>query len=445
MQFFSPIDIILVPIYLIVIFSFARFYANRKLIDDPDFRYFIPGLAFKIIGGLGLAMVYLFYYSGGDTTFYFYNATILSNLAVYDFNSFWHVFWSEASSDLFSYFNSETGYPIYMRETKTWMVVRIAFVLSLFSFQSFLVTTILCAVISFSGVWKLYRVFVYEFPQLKREMAIAFFFIPSVFFWGSGLLKDTFTMAALCYIVYAFHNLIVRRRDIWVSSIIILISTYIIITIKPYILVGLFPAVILWIVQMNLIKIKAQTLRALTMPLLLVVALGFGYFILFLMGDALAEYNLNSILEKARITQRDLKSDYYMGNAFDIGEFEATVPGILGKFPIATFSAIFRPLIFESNNLVMFISGLENLVLLLFTIRVLITVRFMGILNYFFRNHLLTFSLFFSLFFAFSVGLATSNFGSLVRYKIPCIPFFIASLFLIRHFYASERDPKIEQ
>jgi hypothetical protein len=56
-----------------------------------------------------------------------------------------------------------------------------------------------------------------------------------------------------------------------------------------------------------------------------------------------------------------------------------------------------------------------------------------------FRHHVLFFSGFFSLFFAFSVGLTTSNFGSLVRYKIPAIPFFVASLFIIFDSYQRMR------
>jgi hypothetical protein len=39
----------------------------------------------------------------------------------------------------------------------------------------------------------------------------------------------------------------------------------------------------------------------------------------------------------------------------------------------------------------------------------------------------------FAIFFAFSVGLTTSNFGSLVRYKIPATPFFMAALFIVRY------------
>jgi hypothetical protein len=51
------------------------------------------------------------------------------------------------------------------------------------------------------------------------------------------------------------------------------------------------------------------------------------------------------------------------------------------------------------------------------------------------KNHLLTFSLIFSLFFAFSVGISTSNFGSLVRYRIPALPFFVACLFIMQYYF----------
>jgi len=56
-------------------------------------------------------------------------------------------------------------------------------------------------------------------------------------------------------------------------------------------------------------------------------------------------------------------------------------------------------------------------------------------------NIFLFFTVYFSVFFAFSVGLTTSNFGSLVRYKIPAIPFFLISLIIIS---ATYKDLKAE-
>ena len=41
------------------------------------------------------------------------------------------------------------------------------------------------------------------------------------------------------------------------------------------------------------------------------------------------------------------------------------------------------------------------------------------------------FCFFFSILFALFVGATTLNFGTLVRYKIPCMPFYVIALVLI--------------
>lgn len=438
MEHYTILDAVLLPIYMIIILVAANIYAKNRKEAQPLYRYYMPGLIAKMIGGLGVALVYTLYYPGGDTIEYYSNVLALQNLAMYNADSFWNVMISKGDNSLLFYFNTETGYAVYARDPKAWAVVKIALFIVSISFQSYLTTSILCATISFSGIWRLYKVFALEFPDLTKQMAISFLFIPSVFFWGSGLLKDTFTLGALGFFFTGLYYIFVKRRHVLLNLLAIVLSAYTIVSIKPYILVGLLPAMILWLVQLNVGKIQVRTVRALSLPFLMIVGIGFGYLLMMVMGDALAEYQVESILEKAKITQRDLKSDYYQGNSFDIGEFDSTIPSMMSKFPIATFSAIFRPLIVESNNLVMFISGVENLILLIFALRVVILVRGYRIFSYFFKNHMLTFSLFFAIFFAFSVGLSTSNFGSLVRYKIPSIPFFVAGLFLIQHIRRKE-------
>ncbi|MFN6091180.1 MAG: hypothetical protein ACK44N_02050, partial [Bacteroidota bacterium] len=155
---------------------------------------------------------------------------------------------------------------------------------------------------------------------------------------------------------------------------------------------------------------------------------------------SLQEYKLDSFLDKAAVNQKDLKSDYHRGNSFDIGEFDPSIQGISSKFFIATFSAIYRPMIFEVNNTVMFLASIENLLILFLTFRVLWHIRFFRFFRYIKSHHLLVFSFSFAILFAFFIGLSTSNFGALVRYKIPCIPFYIASLYIIRHLHAKYLD-----
>ena len=440
----SLIDFIITPFYLLLIFLLANQYSKRKIESDTSYRFFLPGLGFKILGGIMLALVYTVYYPGGDTVQYFKDAVILKNLFFFDFDNFWSALTNKPSYSNLSLFNSQTGFPSYLSDTKTWTVVRIVFFINLLTFNSFLSSTILSATLSFFGIWKLYKVFQEEFPDLDKEMAVSFLFIPSVFFWGSGILKDTFTIGALGYLVWCLNQIFYKKRLRFTYVVGGLVSLILILSIKAYIVVGLLPAIIIVLFQRYLSRIKAPVVRFLLIPILAFGGTFMGYLFMSVLGGSLGEYKLENILNKAVTTQRDLKMDYYQGNSFDIGDFDATIPDILGKFPIAVFSAIFRPLIIESNNTVMFISGLENLFLLLFTLRVLFSVRLIGFLGQILKNHLLIFAFVFALFFSFSVGLTTSNFGSLVRYKIPAIPFFVASLYLIRYFYRKENTNPIQ-
>jgi len=61
-------DFILLPIYLLVIYSLA--YAIRNHFyktEHPLRKYFIPGLSAKIAGAIFIGLVYHYYYKGGDT------------------------------------------------------------------------------------------------------------------------------------------------------------------------------------------------------------------------------------------------------------------------------------------------------------------------------------------------------------------------------------------
>jgi hypothetical protein len=139
-----------------------------------------------------------------------------------------------------------------------------------------------------------------------------------------------------------------------------------------------------------------------------------------------------------------LKQDYYGGHSFDIGEFDGTISGVFSKFPLAVTAGLFRPFIFEARNPVMFISGIENTFLLIFTLVFLFRVGPIKVLKYVSKEPLLLFSLTFAIFFAFGIGLSTSNFGALVRYKIPCIPFYLSSLYIIREHFLKQENAEVQ-
>ncbi len=432
---FTIIDFLYGPIALILIILSARLRKSRMIENHSEYKYYTKGLYVKLLGGISVCIIYILYYSGGDTTTYFSDGNCMMRLLFSNPAGFFSVLINGPDITNYFYFNDLTGFPEYFRDPPTFYVVRVAMPFVFLGAGSFIVTTMLFSYASYVGIWKLYQLFIMEFPELKKEMAIAILFIPSVFFWGSGLLKDTITLSCIGFYSYSFYMLFIKREKIMSSIFTIFISAYLIMMIKPYIIFALLPGSLIWFVNRQVGGIKNTIIKFLFGPFMFIVAIGGGYLLLVNMGSLLGTYAVDKVLEKAVVTYKDLKADYYRGNSFDIGEFEATVPSMLAKAPAAINAALFRPFLWEARNIVMVLSALECTVLMIFTLRILIRLRVIGLIPLLIKNHLLSFSLIFSLFFAFSVGISTSNFGSLVRYRIPVLPFFVACLFIMDYYY----------
>jgi uncharacterized metal-binding protein len=192
------------------------------------------------------------------------------------------------------------------------------------------------------------------------------------------------------------------------------------------------PGALLWFAFTKLKNVNNSLARFVLGPILFSIVLGF-FLILFssIKGDLGAYSSVESILNKASVTQKDLKQDYNKGNAFDIGEFEPTISGVLSKFPIAVFSGIFRPTLIDAKNIVMLISAIENTLVLLGFLYVLFSLGIFQFYKIISENPVIFFSILYAIIFSFAVGLSTSNFGALVRYKIPSTPFFLSGILMI--------------
>ena len=205
-DYLSIYDILLTPIYLGVVLFLAKIYEKSKIAEHPEYKYFTKGLMVKIFGAFALGCVYMFYYDGGDTTNYFQTARAYNNLAFYNWDDFiegW--FGNPGAINVGNYFTSDTGYPIYShRDHHSFFVVRLLIPIVFLGSKSYFCSSVLTATLTYTGAWKLYRTFLYEFPKLKKELAIAVIFIPSCVFWGSGLMKDSFTLSAIGWFTYAF-------------------------------------------------------------------------------------------------------------------------------------------------------------------------------------------------------------------------------------------------
>ena len=241
-------------------------------------------------------------------------------------------------------------------------------------------------------------------------------------------------LGAVCWFTYSFYNVFISRKKVFWNGFFLVLNTFMILNCKPYILICLIPGALLWLNNFYLGSLKNNFIKILVFPLLIVVFLSVGFFIFNSFSSSMGRYgSLGSVIEKAQITQDDLLRELSYGeNNYKLDRIDGSISGLLNSAPLATFTALFRPLPWEIGSPTMVLSAIENTVLLLFVLYSLIRIGPFKFLKIIINDPFLVYCLFFSLFFAFGVGIAGTNFGALVRYKIPLMPFFFSAIYLIR-------------
>jgi hypothetical protein len=398
-------------------------------------------LSLKMLGGVAVGLVYQLYYGGGDTTNYYLTAKGLEAAFYYKFDAFWTMLVNdpENKAEVIMAYSSVSYrhmmFMPYLRDPNAYMVVRFIFIPLLFSLGTYLACSLIISSFSFIGIWCIFRVFSKRFPKYEYYIAISVLFIPSVFFWGSGILKDSIMMGCLGILFYTFDICFIQKR---INIPLILISvflSYIVFTVKAYILLSFVPFLILWQVVNVLNGLKSQKARIILTPIILLVGIGGSVGLLNALGASSDRFSTDKLLETAVVVKEDLnRSEYYAdgrGSSYDLGEFDGSPVRALQLMIPAINVTLFRPYLWEARNPFMLISAIESFVLFLIFADAL---RRAGsnLLSIIRSNPLLIFSLGFSLAFSFMVGLSTGNFGNLVRYKIPAVPFFVASVFIVR-------------
>jgi hypothetical protein len=437
MKLFSIQDIFLGIVYLGIIYAVAYGLKSRQQKNGLDSKYFIGGLTAKLIGAVAFCLIYGLYYGGGDTVDYFQGTIALSNLITEDFDAFYSIL-IENDLTIGGVFNNETGYPAWhhWRDPGSFAVSRYSVILSLLGAKSFLVTSLLTASFSYIGMWKLYRLFTINYPDTKKILAICILFMPSLLFWGSGIMKDSYVLGATCWFSYNFYNAFIARKKILINALLLIINISIIMTLKPYIILSLLPGALLWLNNAYLKQVSSGFIKTLLMPLIGLIILGTGSFLYSNMSSLMGDYgNIDQAVEKAKIIQQDLlREEQYGSNNYNLGEIDGTVAGMSSIAPLAIFTALYRPLFFEIGSPMMVISALENTFLLLFTLILFFQTNPRKVIRIILSEPLILYSIFFSLLLAFGVGMASTNFGALSRYKIPFMPYYFSALYLLYYF-----------
>ncbi|MFN3555786.1 MAG: hypothetical protein ACK4VN_07475 [Bacteroidales bacterium] len=426
-------DYVIMAVYLMVMFIWAFHIQRQKRDTQPAYQYYAWGLFAKVGGAMALGLIYNLYYAGGDTTGYFRSSLAMINLLMEDPGAYFRIMLGSLSTENLSAFTHFTGYPGYRHDLSSFNVVRYTSIFSLLGFQNYFTTSILFAWFFYTGYWKLYKLFVHLYPRYYKPFAFAILFFPSVLFWGSGILKDTIALSMTGWFLYSVYHAFVLKKKVFLNLLSTLFTLWIILSIKAYIIVALLPGVFIWLGWNYIKRFENAAIRFISAPLITVLFLGLGLGLLSLFGEVLGEYgSMEGILQKAIITYEDHTRYTQYGEGFyDLGTFDGTLTNFFSKAPAAITAGLFRPFLWEVRNPVMLLAALENTAFFLMMLVIIWRTGPIKTVKIAFDEPLVIFSLSFALVFAFAVGVATANFGALMRLKTPLIPFLVGALFIL--------------
>jgi hypothetical protein len=437
-NFFSVNDFFLVPICLILLYAIIRNRAHNCK-DERIKKQYYQAFYFKIICVIAYVIITAYYFGGGDTALFYQAIQDFRTALNDDFSHFSGIVSTTELNDnnpltpYFMYDNyvGDVTYN-YMRIAGNFFVPRLGLIPSLVFFNSYFCICFCFMMFALGGALRLFKTFYYYYPEARRELALAVLFLPSVSFWSSGLLKDTICFGAVGFLVYGVLNIFIKKRKIAASIFWIAASSYLLYTIKTYIFLVLLLAVTVWIFAETNRLIKDKTLRQVFTFMMLVIGVIASYFMIqyFTAQETLKQYQLDNIVSYAENQRNNYQlvdvmynqqTSYYSVNASNPASLVLNSIG-------ATF---FRPFPWEVKSAAAVLSAMEALAFLLLTVNLVFKRRVGRVFTEIFKDPRMLLCFVFAFVFAVGVGASTANFGSLSRYKIPCMPFYMVLVLLI--------------
>ena len=388
-------------------------------------KYFWISFGIHIAGSILFALLIQYYYGGGDSIEYYKGGELLNNLYARDVHNIQLLGRSGESVQSFA---ENLGYsdqiPVSMVGDANATTMKISSIVSWLSFHRYMEISLLFGALSFMGNWKIFYVLnEVNNRKLESALAIAILCIPSIWFWGSGLNKESICIFSLGMMVSALYNLFRTKRKIFKNIVIFIVCTIVLTLIKGYITVIFFISIgiVLFFRVFSIVKNRIHR------TLLVLMSIG-------ILALGIAFSPLPSMLQETfidTVAQMELFQNAYQSYAEDTNS-ETTFSGTLNlspeqmllTAPSVIFTTLFRPYLWETRKIVMLFSALEALMTLIFTFFVLWKTRVWGFFAYTFNNPITSFCFIFSMLFAALIGFTTFNFGTLVRYKIVFLPFY---------------------
>ena len=380
----------------------------------------------KCISGIILGLIYTLYYTNHndtDTFKFFTDSKIMFDSLYSHPRDFFKMFTGidGKSQELYPYYekmNSWLNTNLIFNDNKT--IIRLNAFFRFFSLGYYNVHVIFINFISFTGLFCLYKAFILYSPDKKRELLISIFLIPSVLFWGSGLLKDSILLTGFGFLIYSF-TLILKKGITFKRVIMFMIGLIILSVTKTYVIAIVLPGLIAWWIS------KQSKTRTVLLTFMLVYSLYF--LVAFNLYRFNSDYNIAALIFYKQKNFIDLGT-IHNASMISFPRIECSAVSILKNSPIAFSNTLFRPFLTDVHgNPMIFLSAMENIMILFLIIACLISARKIK------TDPIVIFNIIFIILLFVLIGMISPVLGAIVRYRIIALP---CLMFVLIYFYDRE-------
>jgi hypothetical protein len=315
------------------------------------------------------------------------------------------------SNGLHSFFGSKDSY---WNDLKSNVFIKFLSILDIFSFGHYYVNVIFYSFISLFGPMALYRVTTDLFNTRKLTLLISVFFVPSFFYWSSGLHKEGLLFVGVALIL--FHIYFAHKEQKWKASrwLGILLGLTILLLLRNFVLALIVPAILGWILANR----WSNHGLASFVGVYLVCSVCF-------FGLRYIEPALD--FPQAVVNKQQAFLQLVGNSSININHLEPTVTSFLINTPQAIMLSAARPYPSDVHHLLSLAAATETI---LFWLLLLLFLAF-PLRQKVASKTTIYFCLFFSISLLLAIGFSVNNIGAIVRYRSIVLPLVVT--FMVMH------------
>jgi hypothetical protein len=412
----------LIPtIIVVIIFGAMVLRGQRTALEQRYVLFSLVAHLFSVVGSIAVAD----WGEGGDLVGYLYVGRMLARAIRADFAQF-------APRVIGLFFHSDDamfGDDFAGVGSSTGSMKAISALLMLLVNDSTYAASTLITIPAFFGKLALYRVFRDAYAeQYRPRLLIATMLLPSVVFWSSGLVKEGIAMSTLGWIILGIQEM--WRGRVTKGILMIAVPVTILAMIKAYVLFPLLIGAGVWFYRQRA-KENPEGVPLLK-PIYLIMGILAAIGGVIALGSLFPDYAVEGLAQRTAQFQ-EVGETLEAGSNYTLGGdgSERSFGGQIAFAPLALATALFRPFVFEAHNAAAAAAALEMLVMLWLLLQTVWSRSFAQTVAEIWDSPMMVFSCVFVVLFGTVVGLATTNLGTLSRYRLPLMPFYAATLLVL--------------